>query len=221
MLNYWHHYAEFISLKEKGSTVVRPSSRRVGCFETSCRSIEQNLHAAQCRLKQLPSACGKYLEEEIKLYKKQLISLQKDMFNKINQDAALKSKLDLMLTMKGIGNKIAATLLAELPELGSISRRKITRLVGLAPRTYQSGMKATNGHISGGRFFARKAIYMGALVASRYDTQTEQRYKLLQKRGKPKKVALVAIMRDMIVTLNAMIKNGCKYSSTLNEMAVQ
>ena len=209
-----HKYAEFISEKEKGTTLVNDSQECLLALRRLASAIEDNLHAAQCRLKQVPKFCIKYLQAEIKMYKKQIIAIQKDMDTRINGDKELKSKQNLMVTMKGIGNKAASTLLAELPELGTISPKKIARLVGLAPKTYQSGTKSTKGHISGGRFYARKTLYMSALVASRHDINVKKRYKELQERGKPKKVALVAIMRDMIVTLNAMIRDSCEYSTS-------
>lgn len=212
-----HRYAEFISSKEKGNTLVNEHQGELIALRRLARTLEQNLHAAQCRLKQMPKSCVRYLEEEIAMYKKQILDIQKDMDDKIDENDELKSKRLLILSMKGVGNKVASTLLAELPELGTLSRRKIARLVGLAPKTYQSGIKSAKGHISGGRFYARKAIYMSALVASRHDIKVRERYKLLQQRGKPKKVALVAIMRNMIVTLNAMLRDACSYSDAYKQ----
>ena len=208
------HYAEFVSTREKGSIVINEQQDELVALRHLARSWETSLHAAQCRAKQMPKICVKYLEKEIAMHKKNLLAIQKDIDAKIEKDTSLKSKRDLMVSMKGMGKKSASILLAELPELGTISPKAITRLVGLAPKTYQSGTKSTKGHISGGRFYARKALYMSALVASRYDINIKKRYKELLERGKPKKVALVAIMRDMIVTFNAMIRDSCEYSTS-------
>ena len=102
-------------------------------------------------------------------------------------------------------------ILTEIPEIGTLSRQAVTSLVGLAPQTYQSGKRSAVGHITGGRFYARKALYMAALVASRYDFVAKTRYQGLLNKGKPKKVALVAIMRDIVVSLNAMVRKMQPY----------
>ena len=116
-----------------------------------------------------------------------------------------------MMTMKGVGKKIATTLLAELPELGTLSNKQIASLAGVAPRTYESGKKSAPGHIFGGRFYARKALYMLALVAAFRDKVVKEKYQSMLTKGKAKKVALVAIMRDAIIILNSMLKNSKPY----------
>src|SRR3989338_1432710 len=116
-----------------------------------------------------------------------------------------------MMSVTGIGKQVSNALLAELPELGSIGNKQIASLTGLAPKTYESGTKFSKGHIAGGRFYARKVLYMAALVATRHDVRMKNVYDRLLAAGKPKKVALVAIMRKIVVCLNAMVRNNEKY----------
>lgn len=100
-----------------------------------------------------------------------------------------------------------AEVLAKLPELGKLNKREISSLCGLAPKTQQSGKKTFVAHIRVGRFAVRKALYMCALVASRFCPRLKEKYGTLLAKGKSKKVALVALMHTIIVRLNAMLKN--------------
>lgn len=205
-------YAEFISDREEGKSKIDSTHDDILALRRLAQSLEKSLHAAQCRSQQMPEICDSFLKEEITFYQKKLSEIQRKIEETIDRDPSLRSKQALMMSMTGIGKKIASVLLAELPELGTVSKRKIAALIGLAPKTQQSGKKSSFAHIFGGRFYARKALYMGALVATRYEVRAMNRYQHLQSKGKSKKVALVAIMRDMIVSLNAMLKKEQLYS---------
>ena len=113
-----------------------------------------------------------------------------------------------MESYKGVGKKTASVLLVALPELGDLNNKQIASLVGLAPKTNESGKKINKAHISGGRFFVRKALYMAALVATRYNDNMRIFYDRLITKGKAPKIALVAVMRKIIICLNSMIKNN-------------
>ncbi len=106
---------------------------------------------------------------------------------------------------------------ADLAAFVNLSRKQIANLVGVAPRTYQSGKKESSGHIFGGSFYACKALYMIAFVASQHDAYLKEKYKQMIKMGKPKKVALVALMRNIIISLYAMLKKSqkCTFYSLL------
>jgi transposase len=121
--------------------------------------------------------------------------------------------LDLQLkAVRGVGPKTAATLVAELPELGKLSRRQISALVGVAPMNHDSGKLRGRRSIQGGRASVRAALYMAALVASRYNEVIKLFYQRLLAVGKPKKVALVACMRKLLTILNAMVRDGKSFS---------
>lgn len=114
---------------------------------------------------------------------------------------------DLLASVPGIGKTIARTLLAELPELGSLDRRQIAALAGLAPWTRQSGQWRGKSFISGGRASVRTALFMGAMVAARCNPALKTFRDRLVAAGKPKLLALVATARKLLTILNAIIRD--------------
>ena len=112
---------------------------------------------------------------------------------------------ELLLSAPGIGPAIAITLLADLPELGTLNRKAIASLAGLAPQTDESGTRQGNAHIGGGRPCVRVALYLAALSAVRCDPALKARYQAMRAAGKPAKVALIAIARHLLTALNAML----------------
>ena len=109
--------------------------------------------------------------------------------------------------VEAVGPVTTATLVAELPELGKLSRGQIAKLVGVAPLVNDSGQKHGHRKTFGGRRLVRKVLYMAALVATRFNVRIKNFYQSLLKKGKQKKVALVACMRKLLVILNTMVKN--------------
>ena len=108
--------------------------------------------------------------------------------------------------MPGVGNVVARTLIAELPELGTLDRRKIAALVGVAPFSRDSGTMRGRRTVCGGRAPVRTALYMAALVASRRNPVIAAFYQRLVSAGKCKKLALTACMRKLLVILNAILR---------------
>ncbi|MFG1311985.1 transposase, partial [Xanthobacter tagetidis] len=116
-------------------------------------------------------------------------------------------KAELVKSVPGIGDQIARTLIADLPELGTLDRRQIAALVGLAPWTRQSGQWRGKSFIGGGRAAVRTALYMGALVAARHNPSLRAFRDRLVAQGKPKLVALIAVARKLITILNAIVRD--------------
>lgn len=201
-----YKYAVFISLQEAGDGEKDPLQQEILALRRLARTLEESLQAARCQKNQLPSVCFSHLDKLIALYEPILEEILHQIDAKIDSHPGLKKKREILLSMRGVGPKISAILLAELPELGTVSGKKIASLVGVAPQTYQSGKKKLSGHISGGRFYARQALYMAALVALRWDKRGKDRYQTLKDKGKPSKVALVALMREILLCLNSMLK---------------
>jgi len=112
----------------------------------------------------------------------------------------------LLQTIPGVGPAVSATLLADLPELGSLDRRAIASLAGLAPHPSDSGTRSGHAHIQGGRPCVRTALYIAAVSAARSDNGFKAEYRALRAAGKPAKVALIAIARKLIVAANGMLK---------------
>lgn len=120
----------------------------------------------------------------------------------------------LLLTIPGVGPGVSMTLLADLPELGSLDRKAIANLAGLAPHPNQSGTRTGQAHIGGGRPCVRTALYMAAVNAIRSDNGFKREYLAMRQAGKPAKVALVAIARKIVVAANVMLKTGFPWQKT-------
>ncbi len=122
----------------------------------------------------------------------------------------------LLSDVKGIGAVTVATLVGELPELGTLNRRQISALAGVAPYNHDSGRLKGQRSISGGRATLRTALYMATLVATRYNAPIKAFYQRLVDAGKPKKVALVAAMRKPLTILNAMVRDGKPWDESIH-----
>jgi transposase len=138
---------------------------------------------------------------------KELSSLETDIDEAVRGSPAWRDKEDLLASVPGIGKTIARTMLAELPELGSLDRRQIAALAGLAPWTRQSGQWKGKSFIGGGRAPVRSALVLGAMVAARHNPDLKAFRDRLVKAGKPKLVALVATARKLLTILNAILRD--------------
>jgi transposase len=117
-------------------------------------------------------------------------------------------KQDLLASVPGVGPVIARTLIAELPELGALDRRRIAALAGLAPYTRQSGQWRGKSFIGGGRKTVRSMLFLGAMVAARHNPVLKAFRDKLVNSGKPKIVALIAVARKLLTILNAIIRDA-------------
>jgi len=120
--------------------------------------------------------------------------------------------LDILHSIPGIGQVAAAAILIECPEIGTLGRKQIASLAGLAPMTRQSGRWKGKAFIQGGRKFLRDALYMPALVAIRFNPDMKARYERLRGAGKPAKVAITAVMRKLLELANALIRDDRKWA---------
>ncbi len=142
-----------------------------------------------------------YFDEEISICE---IKIKK----MIDSDNNLKEKDNIIQSFCGIGYITAGVLLAEMPEIGTLNSREIAALAGVAPFNRDSGKKSAKRSINGGRKILRNAIYIAATVAIRHNMQIKQFYTRLIEQKKPFKVAITAVMRKILVILNAMVKNN-------------
>jgi transposase len=140
--------------------------------------------------------------------KKRIKDLNSDLEKKITANPSLQIKDQVLRSTPGVGPVLSATCIARLPELGQISNREITALVGLAPFNCDSGKFRGKRSIWGGRADVRCALYMGALAAIRFNPVIRQFYQRLVKAGKAKKVALTACMRKLLVILNTIVRKS-------------
>jgi transposase len=147
------------------------------------------------------------LARTIKTLEKELPEIDGDIDTLVRGSPAWREKEDLLVSFPGIGNTLARSLLAELPELGRLNRREIASLAGLAPYTRQSGQWKGRSMIGGGRAPLRAALYMAALSAIRCNHVLKSFYQRLLSAGKPKMVALIAVARKILTILNAMLRD--------------
>ena len=124
-----------------------------------------------------------------------------------------REKDDILRSVPGVGEQLSLALLSQLPELGKLNRRQVAALVGVAPYNRDSGTLRGKRQIWGGRARLRAVLYMGAMVASRFNPVIRDFYQRLLTAGKPKKVALTACMRKLLVILNSMLKSRTRWSA--------
>jgi transposase len=134
-------------------------------------------------------------------------NLQKLIAEKIKSSPSFQSKVSRLQDVQGIGEITASSLLALMPELGSLSDSQAASLAGVAPFNHDSGQFRGQRHIRGGRSQVRSVLYMSALVASRHNPILKALYHRLLAAGKPKKLALTALMRKLIILANRLLKN--------------
>ena len=144
----------------------------------------------------------------LRALEKELASLNTDIDDAVRGSPAWREKENLLSSVPGIGPVISSTLMAELPELGQLSRREIAALAGLAPFTRQSGRWRGKSCIGGGRTAVRTALFMGAFVAKRHNPVLKAFFDRLVAAGKPKMVALIAVARKLLTILNAIIRDS-------------
>lgn len=162
---------------------------------------EQRL--TQCRDKTVRKLSEKLIRE----LERQIAKLEKAIAAVIDDDDTLRQQCERLQEVKGIGQVTASTLLATLPELGQLNRKQIGALAGVVPYNHDSGRHRGRRVIRGGRLAVRRVLYMAAVVAARFNPILREFYQRLLTAGKPKKLAITAVMRKLITLLNHLIKN--------------
>lgn len=146
------------------------------------------------------------IKNHLRWFDTNIAQIEKLMEETTTEDPVLRHKRQVLVATQGVGNLVAATLLADLPELGSLPRQAAPALAGVAPFNRDSGTLRGKRSIRGGRASARKALYMAALVGSRCNHVLRDFYQHLLSKGKAPKVALTALMRKLVVHLNSQLK---------------
>ena len=153
------------------------------------------------------------IQAHIAWLEQELADLDKGLRQTLRQSPVWREKDNLLRSVPGVGEQLSVTLLAHLPELGALDRKRIAALVGVAPINRDSGKMRGKRSVWGGRARVRAVLYMAALVGSRYNPVLRDLYQRLLTAGKPKKVALTACMRKLLTILNAMVKSGQPWRS--------
>lgn len=173
---------------------------RSQCLEMS--TMQKN------RLKRMPKSVHKPIQAILKAIKKEMDSLDKQLDKLVDSIAEWRQQRDLLLSAKGVGKVLAYTLMSELPELGSLNRKEIAALVGVAPMNRDSGSFEGKRYIRGGRHKVRTVLFVSMMSAIQCHPKLKPMYERMVANGKPKKVALVACMRKQLTILNTMVKNN-------------
>jgi len=148
------------------------------------------------------------IQQHLKWLAKQLEKIEAKIAETLAKDTTMKEKAKRIQSIKGLGAVNAATLLAHLPEIGTLSRREIASLAGLAPFNRDSGGKSGRRHICGGRRRLRSCLYMAAMSAKTYNPVMREFYqRLVNENHRPKMVALTAVMRKLLIAANSAVKN--------------
>lgn len=157
-----------------------------------CRSLLLKRHAAQ-RLAQID---------------RQIAAIDVELKASLTLEPDLTARFEILNSIPGIGEITAISMLIEMPELGSLDNKQVASLAGLAPIARDSGQHRGKRHIRGGRAQLRQALYMPALVATRFNPDMKVKYAALIAAGKPPKLAITAVMRKLIILANALLKEG-------------
>ncbi|MCI0555832.1 MAG: IS110 family transposase [Anaerolineae bacterium] len=195
----------FVAKSEEGRRLSAIIGRRKQLSDMQ-KAEKNRLRTAYLEMKSSIQTVVDCLETQIEI-------LDEEMRRFMQEHADFGEQEKLLRTAKSIGPVTAATLLADLPELGKLDRKQIAALVGVAPMNHDSGKKRGYRKTKGGRPEVRSVLYMSALSAIRYNPLIKAQYEQLVQRGKEKKVAITACMRKMLTILNAMMRDRCPFSS--------
>jgi transposase len=195
--------------------VMRPTPRPLPDAEARAlvavlarrRQLVEMLTAEKNRFLTAPPATRKSLRTHIAWLERELGHIETDLAATIRRSPVWREKEELLRSVPGVGPVLTSTVLANLPELGTLTHKQIAALVGVAPLNRDSGTLRGRRTVWGGRTQVRTVLYMNAVVAARFNPVIRTFYERLCGAGKPKKVALTACMRKLLTMLNAMLKH--------------
>lgn len=200
------HFAEAVQPEPRA--LPDDAARELGELVARRRQLIEMIIAENNRRRSLTRAKPiKTVDRVLATLQKQLTAIESDIDDSIRGSPVWRATEDLLLSVPGIGPKIARTLIAELPELGALNRHQIAALASVAPFNRDSGLMRGRRAIAGGRTAVRNVLYMSILVAIRRKLPLAATYERLRHAGKPAKVAIVACMRKLLVILNAIVRD--------------
>jgi len=183
------------------------ATQQLSSVVTRRRQVIEMLTAEKNRLRTAAPAVRDHIKEHILWLESSLADLDSELEQAIHSSEVWRAQDNLLQSTPGVGPVLSTTLLAELPELGTLNRKEIAALVGVAPLNRDSGTLRGRRTVWGGRSQVRTALYMAALAATRFNPVIRAFYQRLQAAGKPQKVALTACMRKLLIVLNAMARH--------------
>lgn len=195
------------AVKPAATVLPGEEEQRLSALLARRRQVIEILTAEKNRLGTAPAVIKERISQHILWLQEERDHLDKDIAHFINQTPVLAQKQELLQSVPGVGPVVSAILIADLPELGQLSRQKIAALVGVAPFNNDSGPRKGKRRVKGGREAIRSTLYMATLSSIQHNPIIQLFYKRLVDAGKQKKVAIVACMRKLLTILNAMIRD--------------
>ncbi len=200
------HFAE--AIRPEPRPIPDEQAQALGELVARRRQVVDMIVAETHRRRQMTQRLLlRQVDRHLALLQEELSEIERELDDSIRGTPAWRANDDLLKSVPGIGGTTARTLLAELPELGTLDRKKISALVGVAPLNRDSGTMRGRRTTWGGRSSVRTALYMAALTATRHNPTIATFYKRLRHAGKPPKVALVACMHKLLIILNAILRD--------------
>ena len=200
------HFAE--AIKPEPRPLSDEESQTLQALVARRRQLVDMRTAEKNRRQQVKGAqLRKGLDDHLEWLAQAIAEIDQDIDDHIKRSPLWRAKEDLLVSVPGVGNTTARALIADLPELGSLSRRRIAALVGLAPFNRDSGKMRGKRSISGGRSSVRNSLYMATMAAVRWNPAIRTAYQRLVAAGKARMTAMVACMRKLLVILNAMMRD--------------
>jgi transposase len=208
------HFAD--AIRPEVRQISDESSRQLEDLVQRRRQISDMITAEKNRRRSKTNSVKASIDEHIEWLEQQLKEIESRIKSAIAINEDWQQKMKLLTSVPGIGEVVAVTLISSLPELGTISHKSISYLVGVAPLNKDSGKFRGKRRIYGGRAKIRCVLYMAALVAVRFNPVIKTFYERLLQKGKLKKVALTACMHKLLIILNAMMKNNQTWATSNN-----
>jgi transposase len=202
------------AIRPEPRPVPDAQARALSELVTRRRQVIEMMTAERNRRRQLTSRrLLKSVDRLLAVLQKELSELEVELGAGIRGTPAWRERDELLKSVPGVGDVLSRTMIAELPELGCLDRKQIAALVGVAPLNRDSGKMRGKRTTWGGRAKVRRVLYMGALVASRRNSVLKTFYQRLLSAGKPKKLALTAVMRKLLTILNAMVRDNTRWQN--------
>ena len=208
------HFAE--AMRPASRPLPDASTQELGALVARRRQLVEMITAEKNRMRTATRRIRPKVQEHIRWLEEHLEDLDQDLGDFMRSSPMWKDRDELLRSTPGVGPVLSMTLLSDLPELGALNRGEIAALVGVAPFNRDSGTLRGKRKVWGGRSQVRAALYMAALVATRYNPVLRDFYQRLCTAGKPKKVALTACMRKLLTILNVMVRDNHRWNPSVH-----
>ena len=220
------HFAE--AVQPPARAVLSQALEELGALVTRHRQLIEMIVAERNRRMSMRGAARKDVDATIHFLRERLTNIDEQLKKLISANSEWQQKAELLNSVPGVGPVLISSLIAELPELGTLNRKQVAALVGVAPFNSDSGKSRGRRRIWGGRSHLRSLLYMAVVAGLRFNPKIRGFYRHLIEAGKAPKVALVACMRKLIVILNSMAHSGecweprsaLVHTSTANQPAI-